>query len=156
MLQTTCGPSLSETLPAVTAVTATPATTTTRTATPHTHPDTAARSGGTRMAILPNTPVPTHLCRLQYIQKVCENQTGQPCFLSVADAALALRGLERYFAPLFEPYELSLSEVRETLLWAEEEHGGTLLVEDVIQTLVARIWEEQYLRRRLARGREAR
>jgi hypothetical protein len=100
-------------------------------------------------------PTRTHLQRLQFIQATCENQTGQPSLLTVAEARLALRGLDRYFAPLFERRQLSLSEVRETLLWAEEEYGDALLVEDVIQTLVARIGEEQYLRRRQASRRDA-
>jgi hypothetical protein len=101
------------------------------------------------------TPTRTHLQRLQFIQAVCENQVGQPSFLTVADAGLALRGLERYFAPLFERRQLSLSEVRETLLWAEEQYGDALLVEDIIQALVARVGEEQYLRHRQARERSA-
>jgi hypothetical protein len=101
------------------------------------------------------TPTRAHLQRLQVIQAVCENQTGQPSLLTVAEARLALRGLDRYFAPLFERRQLSLSEVRETLLWAAEEYGDALLVEDIIQALVARVGEEQYLRRRQARGRDA-
>jgi len=123
------------------------------------------------------TPTPTHLQCLQFIQAVCEKQADQPCvlgpptqlvegclfqpalprdrFLTVADAELALRGLEHYFAPLFERRQLSLSEVRETLLWAEEEYGDALLVEDIIQALVARVGEEQYLRRRQAREMSA-
>lgn len=136
---------LSEVLQVVAPITASLPT---RSATLPALPDAGPRIGGSAMGVLPIT----HLHRLQHIQKVCENQVGQPSFLSVADAILALRGLEYYFAPLFEQYEISLTQVRETLQWAEGECGGALLVEDVIQTLVTGIIEEQSLRRRLTRG----
>ncbi len=147
-------PPLSEARPATTTVAASLATTTS-TATLPARSETEPAHNKRDARVIEITPTRTHLQRLQLIQAVCENQTGQPSFLTVADAGLALRGLERYFAPLFERRQLSLSEVRETLLWAEEEYGNALLVEDIIQALVARAWEEQYLRRRQARERSA-
>lgn len=42
------------------------------------------------------TPQHTYLQRLPCVQAVCENQSRQPNFLSIADAQLALHGLERY------------------------------------------------------------
>jgi len=146
----TSGPPCAFAQPAATALVAKLTGTTISTATP---PETGAGSGERTACVTQLTR--THLGRLQSIQAVCENQTGQTSVLSVADVALALRGLERYFTPLFERYQLSLAQVRETLQWAEDECGSTTLVEEVIQRLVARIWEEQYLRRRLARGRNA-
>jgi hypothetical protein len=104
-------------------------------------------------------PSPTsqsaHLHRLRTIQAICENQGTPPCFLTAADAQLALRGLARYFGPLFARRQLSLGEVGETLCWAAHEFGGESLVEDIIQALVARYGEEQYARRSEERGRRA-
>lgn len=95
----------------------------------------------------------THLHRLRYIQAICENQE-RPCYLTVADTQLALRGLERYFGPLFAARQLALRDVCETLCWAAAEFGCGSLVEDIIQTLVTRYEAEQYdHRRRLQAGR---
>lgn len=117
-------------------------------------PKTEAASGDTTALVIEITCA--HLQRLRFIQAVCEEcQIGQPSLLTVADAQFALCGQEGCFALLFERYQISLAQVRETLLWAEEAYGGTLLVEDIIQALVARLMEEQYLRRRQARGRDA-
>lgn len=147
-------PPLSEARPAATTVAASLATTTS-TATLPARSETESAHNKRDARVIEITPTRAHLQRLQFIQAVCENQTGQPSLLTVAEARLALHGLERYFAPLFERRQLSLSEVRETLLWAEEEYGDALLVEDIIQALVARVGEEQYLRRRQARERSA-
>lgn len=146
-------PPLSEAQPAANAFVATLAPTTSTTALAARH-ETEAASADTSVGVIEITPMRAHLQRLRFTQAVCENQTGQPSLLTVADAQLALRGREHYFAPLFERYQLSLAQVRETLLWAEDEYDGTLLVEDIIQALVARLVEEQYLRRRQARGRD--
>ena len=104
-----------------------------------------ALGGESRLASQPCSPPSyrTHLLRMQYVQAVCENHTGLPSFLTVAEVQLALHGLERYFAPLFARYHLTLCEVRDTLLWAEGAFGSGTLVEDVIQELVTRHALEQ-------------
>lgn len=93
-----------------------------------------------------------HLQRLQLVQAVCENETGESSFLTIADVQLALYGLERYFAPLFQRYRLSLPEVQETLLWAAGAFpNATLVLDDIIHVLVTRIVEEQFASRRQAK-----
>lgn len=109
-------------------------------------------------------------CRLSFLLSVvlgplpslkgrwCTTEHGQktttPSYqvYTLADALLALRGWERHFPPLFERYQLSLPEVRETLLWAKDEFKGPTLVEDAIQSLVTRIRQEQYARRQQTLG----
>jgi hypothetical protein len=96
---------------------------------------------------------PIHLQRLQFVQAVCENQVGSPSVLTIADVRLAMHGLEQYFAPLFGHYRLTLSEVRETLLWAAGAFPcPTLVLDDIIHVLLTRMMEEQYANRLLTKG----
>jgi hypothetical protein len=131
-------------------------TTTTSTATLPRRSQREAAGRSRDALVIPLTQAHAHLQRLQLIQGICEYKYRQPRGIFTAtDILLALRGRERHVAPLFWRYQLSLAQVRETLLWAEEAFGQATLLEDIIQVLVARIGEEQYLRRLQTRERSA-
>jgi hypothetical protein len=92
-----------------------------------------------------------HLQPLRYVQAICEPQTGEASYLTIQDAQLALYGLERYFTSRFARYQIALVDVRAALRWAEETFGSSILLEDVLQTIVTGIELNQYLHRRRSR-----
>lgn len=92
-----------------------------------------------------------HLHRLRMIQAVCEERTEHPSFLTICDVQLALICLDRYFAPRFAERGLDLTEVKETMRWVALEFASERHLEDVIGTLVARLFEAQVLARQAAK-----
>jgi hypothetical protein len=92
-----------------------------------------------------------HLHRLRMIQAVCEERTEHPSFLTICDVQLALICLDRYFTPRFAERGLDLAEVRETIRWAALEFAPDRPLEDVIGTLVVRLFEAQVLARQAAK-----